>query len=201
MNGSGPPLAGARERGDRLTVCGRARMNGGTMVPVRATIPKPRGPAARGRVRSWVAGTGSALRGRGRAPRAVLVLVSMLCLASHVGALLHLVLVRHQTCAEHGELVHAGHAGLPGAVTSLAEGTTRATAVTTGATSTELAEEDHCLVLAAAPAHGTCGPTETVVITDPPAVSEPSILPTWAPPARERLRLAPKTSPPAVTST
>jgi hypothetical protein len=134
--------------------------------------------------RSWRAPT--------RRRPAALALVSLLCVLAQAGALLHMVLVRHQTCAEHGELVHAR------AVTGSPAG--RETAGPSVAPVDEPASDgdaDHCLLFAVARAQGAAAPDPVVgAVPRPTTRSWPPAAPP-APRVHERLRLAPKTSPPS----
>jgi hypothetical protein len=117
-----------------------------------------------------------------------------LCLLIQLVATAHLVVARHEVCAEHGEVIHAGdHHADP------IEATGRAP--TTGAALREAAPaddhrevDDHCRAL-----------TERRDITDAPALALPLLAVAARPPAppvaaaaraTSVYRLAPKNSPP-----
>jgi hypothetical protein len=122
----------------------------------------------------------------------------VLCALAYLGSAAHFALVQHETCAEHGETVHAGevHARGPAeAETSFADSriarTSQAVPVGHGA-------EAHCAHVffrreAPPPPEGVvltarAAPTSGAVLFADAVVAEPV----------ERLRLAPKSSPPRV---
>ena len=133
--------------------------------------------------------SGTAARRRG------LVLASLL-LAGQVGTLAHLVAVRHVTCPEHGESIHAA---TPPAETA----TTAVAAVSHGPAvqSIALAAEhghDHCLIVAERRSRSAllrasvaASPLPIAVAARPPVAlaGRPALLAIY--------RLAPKNSPPA----
>ncbi len=40
--------------------------------------------------------------------RGITTLCAWLCMALHIGAMIHGIVVQHTTCVEHGEIIHAG---------------------------------------------------------------------------------------------
>jgi hypothetical protein len=122
----------------------------------------------------------------------------VLCALAYLGSAAHFALVQHETCAEHGETIHAGevHAQGPAEVeSSFADSriarTSQAAPVSHGA-------EAHCAHAffrreAPPPPEGVVlsaqvSPTSGVVLVADAVVPEPV----------ERLHLAPKSSPPRV---
>ena len=133
-----------------------------------------------------------------RRPRLLALPLVVLCALAYLGSAAHFALVQHETCAEHGETIHAGevHARGPAEVEkSFADsrivGTRQLARVSHGA-------ETHCAHTffrreAPPPPKGevvsvelsaTSGPTRAADVVLPEPV--------------ERLRLAPKCSPPHV---
>ena len=116
-----------------------------------------------------------------------------LCLATHLVGVLHVLVVRHATCPDHGEVVHgdepvvADTPTLPGHV---ARDATR-----------QLAEEtdEHCLLMTTRRREVTAPPSGYQIVLFTPATSTLEASPAVAAaPAGALLRFAPKTSPPAV---
>jgi len=77
-------------------------------------------------------------RARRRPKSAMAVFLALLCLTGQLSTSAHLLLVRHATCPEHGELIDTTGRGLRGPSTprSVAAAGERATAATAGGTTT-----------------------------------------------------------------
>jgi hypothetical protein len=122
-----------------------------------------------------------------------LTFVAWFCLAVQTLGLAHLVVVRHTTCPEDGELTHPGEPSAPTDATTLALGTLAG--LQSAGIPTVGAEHDHCLA----------GATRQALAAGRPA-RPPATLPertSLAPVALDvpcsrwaLFRLAPKTSPP-----
>lgn len=111
-----------------------------------------------------------------------------LSLLGQLAAFAHFAAVRHATCADHGEVVHAGS---PGRAEAQAPHDT-----TVAAAAGDSHGHDHCHLLSRL--RERLAPAETPRLVEAAATRhEPGALP--APPATAvpRYRLAPKTSPPA----
>lgn len=123
------------------------------------------------------------------------IALALVCLAAQVGAGIHAVAVRHERCAEHGEVVHGehGHDAQHGAgalalqVAHLGEGQGAAPADE---------DHDHCAMplLRRQAEPGFCIPA-VIAPSAPPAVPAPLATPVAV--TRPLYRLAPKASPPA----
>jgi hypothetical protein len=119
-----------------------------------------------------------------------LAAAALACAVVELGASLHLVLVRHERCAVHGELVHARGDHAAHAVAGASSGVSVSDA---GPFAAADDEADHC----AAAAERRSG-------AERPTVSSERFLPATLPEPRERLAgharailaRAPKTSPP-----
>jgi hypothetical protein len=115
-----------------------------------------------------------------------------LCLATHLAAILHVLVVRHATCPGHGEVVH-------GELPALSEAPLPAGQAAVDATPEAAEADEHCLLVATRRRElaGLVTIQQPVVLA-PAATSidSPPVLP--AAPPQALLRLAPKTSPPAV---
>jgi hypothetical protein len=132
---------------------------------------------------------------QGRGPlRGLTFVVAWVCLAAQAMGIVHLAVVRHATCPEHGEITHAAEPPVsPAEATPAFDTAPGLKAVTLDATADS---HDHCLACAVrkeAAAYRVLRPL--------PAVAElaPSLPVTGEAPggARTLYRLAPKTSPPA----
>jgi hypothetical protein len=115
-----------------------------------------------------------------------------LCLTAHLVGVVHVLVVRHATCPDHGEVVHGEAPALVEAPPPLGP--------TARAAAREEAEEadEHCLLMATRRRElAGLAPAAT------PALSAPLVTRLDSPPAvvtatpHAILRLAPKTSPPA----
>jgi hypothetical protein len=125
--------------------------------------------------------------------RGLSVVVACLCLAMQALSVAHQAVVRHATCLEHGELVHARPPSVPGDDVAAASGTGARLDATLPAASDE---HDHCLACAARK-EGAAG--RAVASLPPPSgKSESEAAPLGVPGISWSLfLLAPKTSPPA----
>jgi hypothetical protein len=139
-----------------------------------------------------MSGQGKRMFGRRGQFRSLSFVVACLCLAVQALSVAHHAVVRHATCLEHGELVHAGASYGPVDDGAAASGTGARLDATPPAASDE---HEHCLACAARKA-GAAG--RAVASLPPPsgkAASETAPLGVpcifWS-----LFRLAPKTSPP-----
>lgn len=133
-----------------------------------------------------------------RRPRLLALPLVVLCALAYLGSAAHFALVQHETCAEHGETIHAGevHARGPAEVEkSFADAriarTSQVATVSHGA-------EAHCAHTffrreAPPPPEGGVVSAELSAMSGPTLVADEVL----AEPV-ERLRLAPKSSPPLV---
>lgn len=124
-------------------------------------------------------------------------LVATFCLLGQLSTLAHNILVRHATCAEHGELVHQSTA--PGATKAISAA--RRDVAVRASAADDQAEghgHEHCLVLAHGRGHVGLDGASAPATVEPPEYQ--AVAPVAAP-ARAAshtvYRLAPKTSPPA----
>src|SRR5262245_8808103 len=124
------------------------------------------------------------------------IAVCMLLLTSHVARAGHLLLVAHERCAEHGELIHAEHAASPQrAADEASDGALAPTTAHQGQSASD--SHEHCDALAIAHT-----PVSPGVAIDEVRLLDGYLLP-WSlrPGVGERavdvLFLAPKNSPPA----
>jgi len=124
--------------------------------------------------------------------RLLVAIGAYVCLATHLAGMLHILVVRHATCPDHGEVVHGP---APAVVeVALPPGPSARNATR------EPAEEsdEHCLMVATrrrdmaalAPGHQVVAQAPATATLDAPATIA-------AAPPRALLRVAPKTSPPA----
>jgi hypothetical protein len=126
------------------------------------------------------------------------VLTTAVLLAGQLSTLLHVLVVEHQRCPEHGELVHAPFRHSPPraqAALALAGGGDRATVVAPTDAAADDSTDDHCLSLVHrrdALVGGAAAQAPVLLQTAARATTPP---PAIAPLAR-RWMLAPKTSPP-----
>ena len=122
-----------------------------------------------------------------------LAAVAVVCLLAQLAGVLHLLVVRHERCAEHGEVVHAGDEA--SAHDAAVAGDARALAVRPAADDAEHDDHEHCQALSDRRAVGA--PSAPAIAGadltagDGTAVAD-------AAPARAGVlyRLAPKLSPP-----
>jgi hypothetical protein len=128
----------------------------------------------------------------------VWLLTTAALLAGQLSTLLHILVVEHQRCPEHGELVHAPvrrSPPHPWAALALAGGGDRPTVVAPADAAVEDSTDDHCLSLAhRRDALVLGGAAQTPVILQNTARAT-IVLPAMAPLCRLWM-LAPKTSPP-----
>ena len=130
-------------------------------------------------------------RPRARSPLAVLV--GLACLMSHLGGLLHLILVPHATCAEHGETSHLVPDTTPHADEARGDGWQL------GTDAQPEGEDDHCLTVALTRAEAASlhAPADAVPVVH--ALARPVAVPAQQPACPlPLLAFAPKTSPPAL---
>jgi hypothetical protein len=130
------------------------------------------------------------------------LLVAIGLVGAQVVGLLHLVLVEHERCAEHGEMIEVrgevqihAHAQRPA---SPALAGARAAAVTAAETGSPAHDHEHCLVLLGRRTSGPPAPAAAIVAsvgTSPIVVVSSSCV--AAPRGPPLYRLAPKSSPPA----
>jgi hypothetical protein len=115
-----------------------------------------------------------------------------LCLLTHLTGLLHVLVVRHATCPDHGELIH-------GRAPVVAQAPQALDAVVTEAPADAAEEADeHCLFVATRRREmaGLAAAPLAAAVAVAPSVAPPlPLLPDVRAP-RALLRLAPKTSPP-----
>lgn len=145
-----------------------------------------------------------AARGAGLGARLVSSLGLVLVFLAQLFSLVHMGVVRHERCAEHGELVEVAPGSTHGASSSRAERAATHPATDDGdavpALSTSAGaeddEHDHCQ-LALTPA--VPSPAHQVLHDDLPRLLATEMSATSAAPliATDRLDVAPKTSPPA----
>lgn len=124
------------------------------------------------------------------------IALALVCLAAQVGAGIHAVAVRHERCAEHGEVVHGDDHG-HGAVAGAEPRALRAPQLDDGAAAASHDEDhDHCAVplLRRQAEPGFCLPA-LIAPGAPPSVPAPVAAPVVA--TRALYLLAPKASPPA----
>jgi hypothetical protein len=112
-----------------------------------------------------------------------------------LGGFAHLALVRHATCAEHGELLHTDEVASDQAAAVLAE----RQAVSRGSTPLPDGDtHDHCLLATAPPACAAVADDQPAATSLPPVEVSVGFAPeAGSPLERARYRLAPKNSPPA----
>jgi hypothetical protein len=125
--------------------------------------------------------------------RLLLAIGAYVCLATHLMAMLHVVVVRHGTCPDHGELVHGAAPVVVAAVVPTDRTARDATR--------EAAEEpdEHCLLLATRRRELAALAPGNHPLLLAPAPDTRDFLPIIAPPPpRALLLIAPKTSPPTV---
>jgi len=117
-----------------------------------------------------------------------------LCLATHLMGVLHVLVVRHATCPDHGEVVH-GEEPVPAETSTLPGQAAR-----DATRDPDEEADDHCLLMATRRREVAPPPPGHQLILFSPVIStlETSAAAAAAP-AGALLRFAPKTSPPAVT--
>ena len=122
-----------------------------------------------------------------------LAAVAALCLLAQLAGVLHLLVVRHERCAEHGEVVHAGAEPAAHGAEWSVDGHARA--IQAAAADAGHDDHEHCQALsdrrAAGAAEAPAIACADVTASDPGVVAH-------AAPARACVlyRLAPKTPPP-----
>lgn len=121
--------------------------------------------------------------------------IATLCLAAQAWALAHLLVIRHEVCAEHGDAVHAADVVPEASHPPAAPGADPDASAYRGS-QREAAEDhhDHCTWLSE---HRADRGAPTALTTAPPIAGEALAAPA-APPSTVRAlyRLAPKISPP-----
>lgn len=80
---------------------------------------------------------------RHRSTRGLAALLAVVALAGQLASFAHLVLVRHVTCAEHGEMIEIGSAATSVAVTTPREAAPAMRAATSPAAAHD---HEHCLI-------------------------------------------------------
>jgi hypothetical protein len=118
--------------------------------------------------------------------------VAWFCLGVQAVGIAHLAVVRHTTCLEHGELIHAGPSSPSKAAAATETGARLATAALPALTD----GHDHCLACATRRAVVADRAVSSVAVGPEGASSAPA-LPTAPGGSGALFRLAPKTSPPA----
>jgi hypothetical protein len=122
--------------------------------------------------------------------RALAVFGAYLCLATHLGGVVHVLVVRHATCPGHGELVH-------GAPPVAAQTPPPAEKAVEGVLASAEEEDEHCLMLATRRREMAGLTPAAEALVHAPAVSRfeaPPVPDAQRP--RALLLFAPKTSPP-----
>jgi hypothetical protein len=131
---------------------------------------------------------------RARCPSLLTLSVAIGLIAAQVSSILHLTLVEHERCSEHGEIVEARrpHRDRTRVVTpSAPRGPSVAGALAAGH------QHDCCLALLdrrTSPSSAVVSSVALVVDTAPPSMPAARVAPARGPPL---LHLAPKSSPPA----
>lgn len=127
--------------------------------------------------------------------RAFAVVGAYLCLLTQAVGLLHVLVVRHATCPDHGELVH----GRPHVVARAPEaGVVTQAAVSEAPPAATEEGDDHCLFVATRRremAGLTAAPAVTAILVEDASAALVD-LPVSVHAPRALLHLAPKTSPP-----
>ena len=147
------------------------------MPPASTTLPQSPGHPARRQRRSRTA-----------------VAAAVLCLLAQVFATVHLVVVRHEVCADHGEVVHAGgdHGDAPAGAAGTGDATIQARAA---ADAGHGDDDDHCRLLTERRAAGGGGSPS--LHATPGVIEAKAAMPESLPARTSALyRLAPKISPP-----
>ncbi len=129
-----------------------------------------------------------------RCPDSRMALIALLCAAGQLASSTHLVLVRHEACPEHGDLLHgeATHVG-HGSQVAVAEST--AVVSSAARSAAEQHEHEHCSVLCERRALAVLPASSVDLIDGPPAsafTGEQRAVRRGTP----LLALAPKQSPP-----
>jgi hypothetical protein len=123
------------------------------------------------------------------------LVVALALLGAQTSGFLHILLVEHERCGEHGEMVEAHHRPPPSPAPLItpSDGTSASASGSPSVTH----DHDHCLVLldrrASAP---LAGPAQLAITVESRTVSAP-VRATGAPRGPPLYRLAPKNSPPA----
>jgi hypothetical protein len=123
--------------------------------------------------------------------RLVAAVAAYVALAAQLGGVAHLLVVRHETCAQHGEVVH-GARGARAAAAPPADASVRLLAAEAAAEGSD----EHCLMLASRRRELSALVPAPVTIVVPDAVPARPARAVDVPSPLRRLRLAPKTSPP-----
>lgn len=124
--------------------------------------------------------------------------LALLCLLGQLSSATHLLLVRHSTCPEHGELIDTTSRGsnAPAASTSGATAA-RTTAVTAAPDLPAGHGHDHCAILSHQRQQIALQALQPSVDAPPPALPVRVVVATRPAFAGTRYLLAPKNSPPA----
>lgn len=131
-----------------------------------------------------------------RQTRVVMASLALLCLVAQASTLVHLVLVPHQACAEHGELIDARADGVPVPLARIHHALGSAAAVGRAA-APRAHSHDHCAVLATR-RDGARASQPSLALDHRAAEELPSPALCVSRPASIRLLdVAPKSSPPA----
>jgi hypothetical protein len=139
---------------------------------------------------------------RGRRPSqdcSAVALTALLCLAAQLFGFAHLVLVRHATCLEHAEMVHAPAATPAQAAAARERAAGPGVRGDLGSLESAGHEDDHCLVVASRRRDLAALGTDTASAVERPSdvsLVLPRVGEQPAPPV-PLLSLAPKSSPPA----
>ena len=127
-------------------------------------------------------------------PRLLATALAFVAIVGQLSSFAHLGLVRHVTCAEHGELIEVGHNQPRAAMAPAAE---QATAVLTASSSSDTHGHDHCLL---APMRRDRAMLGTPTVLDSTHVGAYGTIGRFpvseVPPAIAVILLAPKNSPP-----
>lgn len=141
--------------------------------------------------------------------RPLTVVAALLCLGAQLSPALHMLLVEHVRCAQHGEWVHASHdpavgedqAGLRGGHSSHSElsaasegGTSHLAELRPGA---EERAHEHCLTCVVEPSASLRSSMAEVTLLEPPLTTARPALGVLDLGSSRRYMLAPKASPPA----
>jgi hypothetical protein len=127
---------------------------------------------------------------RNRTLRAVSAALVVVALAAQLASFAHLVLVRHVTCAEHGEMIEVGHDDEAAATT------TRTDVTGLAASSLDSHGHDHCLLVPMRRDRAGIGLTRSFDSVHVDAYGTIGVRHESISPAIAVLRIAPKNSPP-----
>ncbi len=130
-----------------------------------------------------------------KSTRVLMASLAVLCLACQASTLVHLVVVAHVPCAEHGELIDVrAEAPLAGAAAPVAHAA--GLALVSPVAEPPPHSHDHCAVLATRRENALVSQPSLLVL-DRAVVAQPRCTPDAAPPPAMRpLDVAPKSSPP-----